>query len=125
MTDDRLAPEEPVDLTLLRDDAATRALRIAARLAPRVAAARATALRQRTVWDGARRRLGRLALPAVLAAAAALAGLILTTRTPPPALTRPDPFAQIVLGTGPAVRWIALGHRPDVAELITIVGGAP
>lgn len=120
MTDD-----DRVDLIPLRDDAAARAARIAARLAPRLAAARRTALQRRAVWDGARRRLGRLALPAVLAAAAALVGVILTSTTPPPATARPDPFAEIVLGSGPTVRWIALGRRPDLAELVTIVGGAP
>jgi hypothetical protein len=119
-----------VDLTPLRDDAAMRASRVAAGLAPRVAAARRAALQRRAVWDGARRRLGRLAIPALLAAAAALAGVIVTTGTrashapPSPAAERPDPFAGIVLGSGPAARWIALGRRPDVAELVTIVGGA-
>jgi hypothetical protein len=119
--------DDRVDLTALRYDAATRAARIATRLASRVAAARG-ALRRRAAWDGARRLLGRLALPAVLAAAVALAGVIMTTRTRPPlspATARPDPFAGIVLGSGPAARWVTLGHRPDVAELVTIVGGAP
>lgn len=123
MTDD-----DRVDLTALGDDAATRAARIATRLAFRVAAARGAALRRRAARDGARRLLGRLALPAVLAAAVALAGVIVTTRTRPPlspATVQPDPFAGIVLGSGPAARWVILGHRPDVAELVTIVGGAP
>jgi hypothetical protein len=128
VTDDTFPPEDRVDLTPLRDDTAMRASRVAAGLAPRVAAARQTALRRRAVWDAMRRRLGRLAIPAVLAAAAALAGVILTTRTPPPPSAlppaRPDPFAGIILGSGPAARWIALDRRPDVAELVTIVGGA-
>lgn len=123
MTDD-----DRVDLTGLRDDAAARAARIAARLAPRVAAARRAALQRRAAWDGAQRRLGRLAIPALLAAAAALAGVIVTTRTPPPTplpATPPDPFAEVVLGAGPTARWIALGRRPDAAELVTTEGGAP
>lgn len=128
MNDDAFPPEDRVDLTPLRDDAAIRASRVAAGLARRVAAARQTGLQRRAVWDGVRRRLGRLAIPAVLAAAAALAGVIVTTQTPPPPLTppppHPDPFAGIVLGSGPAARWIALDLRPDVAELVTIVGGA-
>jgi hypothetical protein len=126
VTDDAFPPEDRVDLTPLRDDAATRASRIAARLAPRVAAARRTAQQRRAVWDGMRRRLARLAIPTLLAAAAALAGVIVTTRTPPPAPppAHPDPFAGIVMGSGPAARWIAFDRRPDVAELVTIAGGA-
>ena len=127
MNDDAFPPDDRIDLTPLRDDAAMRASNVAAGLARRVAAARQTALRRRAVWDGVRRRLGRLAIPAVLAAAAALAGVIVTTRTPPPALTppppHPDPFVGIVMGSGPAARWIALDRPPDVAELVTLVGG--
>jgi hypothetical protein len=107
--------DDRVDLEALRDDTAVRAARITARVMERVA-------QRRSLWDGVRQRLASLAVPVGLAAAASLAAILGSDR---PAPTPPDPFAVAVMGRGPVTRWVALNERPDLAELIAVVGSEP
>ena len=95
------------DLTPLHQDAVVRAARLTGRVMRRVSEAR--------LRDGVRRRLARLLVPSALAAAAALAWVMASGRTP-----RPEP-AEVAGVT----RWVVLGQRPDIGELVAIAGRAP
>jgi hypothetical protein len=119
MTD---TPEDRVDLTPLGSGADLRASRITARVAERVAAARRAEAGRSEMWDGVRRRLARLAIPGTLAAAASLAAVLTTDGSPDP---RAEPFALVVLGAGPATRWIALDRPPEISELVAVLRGMP
>ena len=114
--------EERTDLTALREDAKRRATRITAGVMERVADARSHEASAYDLRAEVRRRLARLALPAALAAAASLAAVFLTSRAPAP---RGDPFAFVVMGEGPATRWIVLDRRPAMRELVMMVRSQP
>jgi hypothetical protein len=107
--------EDPIDLTPLARDAALRASRVAARVAARVRA-------ERDGWGGVRTRLARVALPVSLAAAASLAAIALSARRK---ARDPERFAVVVLGAGPAARWVATDRRPEISELMALVAPTP
>ncbi len=106
MTD---ASEGRADLSALEEDTALGATRVMARVNRRISA-------ERDLWGGVRLRLARFAIPAVIAAAASLAAIVLG-RVKAPA---PDHFAQVVMGEGPAARWVSENRRPDIAELVAL-----
>lgn len=99
-----------------------RAARVAAAVARAVAAARDDEARRRVLADDIRRRLAKVSLPIALAAAASVAAVVLVGRTATPG---PETFATVVLGRGPATRWIVLDRRPDIPELMAVVGSSP
>lgn len=106
--------DEPFDLSPLAADAAARAARVTAQVGQRIAA-------ERDLWSGVRNRLARWAVPAALAAAAGLAGLLLTGK---PAAAMPDRFVVAVMGRGPVIRWVGQNQRPELPELVAMLGGA-
>jgi hypothetical protein len=110
--------DDPVDLTSLHDDVTRRAARVTARVVARMAAARRAQTRRSELVSGVRRRLARLAIPLMLAAAASLAAVLATGNTRP----RPEPFAVAVLGRGPVTRWVALDRRPGIPEVVVMAG---
>ncbi len=77
---------------------------------------------ERDGWGGVRTRLARIALPVSLAAAASLAAVALGARHK---ARDPERFAVVVLGTGPAARWVALDRRPELPELMALVAPTP
>lgn len=109
--------EAPIDLQLLVRDLDQRAERVATHVATRVSLSHARDVRS---LIGA--RLERAAIPALLAAAAAVAAVAWPTaeRTPP------DPFAALVIHTGPARGWVVSGRAPDLSEVAAMIadGGA-
>jgi hypothetical protein len=48
--------------------------------------------------------------------------VLVTSRAPAP---RADAFAFVVMGEGPATRWIALDRRPATRELVMMVRNRP
>lgn len=103
--------EDPLDLSPLAADAEERSARIRARVDQRIGA-------ERDLWVAVRSRLARMALPAALAAAAGLAGVVLTQRRTEPS---PDRFAVVVMGGGPATRWVVENQAPELSELVALM----
>jgi hypothetical protein len=102
--------EEPrVDLSLLGSEARFRAEQVAHRVMQRIEADA----------DSVSGRLARLALPALLAAAASLV-LVLLSRPREP---QPNPFAVLVVGPGPARSWVIMNRAPDLNEVQAMMGG--
>ena len=106
--------DEPVDLGALRAEHVARADRAADRALARIAHARVVPF-PIVVCS----RLARFAIPAALAAAAALL-VVLVTRPAPGEPT--DSFARIVVGNGPTAQWLAAQSRPDDRELALLLG---
>jgi hypothetical protein len=102
--------DPPVDLTPLTDHARWRAGRIESRVMQQIAASYSV-----------RARLAGAALPALLAAAASVAVLLLTR----PREAEPDRFALLVVGPGPARSWVTLNRAPDLQEVRAMLGGIP
>jgi len=114
-------PEAPVDLSALAGDADVRVARILGRVDERVAAARTGERSAMTLGEAVGRRLARFAIPALVAAAAAVAAVVLTGKG---ADTERDVFAALVLGSDAApAAWIAQGRRPEVPELLRMIEG--
>ena len=111
--------DDPADLTPLHDDVTRRAARVTARVVARMAAARRAQTRRSELVNGVRRRLARLAIPLMLAAAASLAAVLATGKTQP---RRLEPFAVAVLGRGPVTWWVALDRRPGIPEVVVMAG---
>lgn len=104
-------PDDPVDLSLLRDDLAPRIGRVKSRVMDRVAEARRRSLGGEVV-----RLVAKWAWPAALAAAASIAVVVATARREP----APEPFAALVMSRSPAVRWVTEDARPAVGELLAM-----
>lgn len=113
--------QDRVDWSPLVAHAERRAARIAAGVLDRVAAARRAEANRRALTAAVRVRLARLAVPAALAAAASIAGVLATSRRAAP---RPRVFAAIILGPGPMTAWVAYDHRPGPGEIVAALGGA-
>jgi hypothetical protein len=105
--------EPPIDLSTLAPDAQLRAQRIVSVVIQRVTAEREADLR-----EGIKRALARLAVPALFAAAASLAVVLVSEDKP-----GGDAFAAFVVPRGPAAAWVATGRSPDVAEVMTLTEG--
>jgi hypothetical protein len=110
--------DNPVDLTPIREDAATRASRVGARVTDRVAAARRA---EAELWESVRGQLARFAIPAALAAAARLPADLLSDATS--RARQLEPLAPAVLAGSPAVGWIAMDRRPDISEVLAMLRG--
>ena len=134
--------EEPVDLSALAPELDRRASRTVDQLAARIASAGVSgATRLQPAGSGAsgsytaephapepslaeavRRRLARAALPALVAAAAACAAVLLSGKG---RAGGDDAFVGLLLGgEGPLVGWVAENRRPDPAELLPMLEGA-
>lgn len=123
MTERHDEEEAPVDLSALSADVDPRVVRVLSGLDARIAQARAS---ERSapplgVGEAVRRRLARLALPAAVAAAVAVAAVIrMERRSAAPG----DVFVGLVLGDAePVAGWIAEGRRPAMPELIRLMEG--
>lgn len=66
-----------------------------------------------------RARLARLAVPALLAAAASIVAVFLSRPRDPES----NPFAVLVVGPGPARAWVIMNRAPDVNEVQAMMGG--
>lgn len=102
--------EEPrVDLTPLEREIAFRADRIAHQMRQRI----------ESPSGSVRAWLARLAVPALLAAAASIVAVFLSRPHEP----EPNPFAVLVVGPGPARAWITYNRAPDLEEVRAMMGG--
>ncbi len=105
--------DESLDLASLGADAEVRAARITTAVLARISAP-APRLLEVTVD-----RLARIAIPSLLAAAAAVAAVAMTR----PAKPRADPFVAWILPQGPARQWAMLDRVPETAELTFFLRG--
>src|SRR5262245_12003407 len=97
--------EPAVDLAPLERDTAARARRIQ------------TALARRILGETVRQTLARWAVPALVAAAASIAVVVIGSRRP-----SGDAFAAFVVPRGPAAAWVVLGRQPDIEEVVAMAG---
>jgi hypothetical protein len=105
--------DESLDLASLGADAEVRAARIRTAVLARISAPAPRLL------DVTVDRLARIAIPSLLAAAAAVAAVATTRQAEP----RADPFVAWILPRGPARQWAMLDRAPETAELTFFLRG--